>query len=387
MDEGEKKGALILAAVLLGSMSAGMARPAIALLVRYSLGAAMLATASLISGFMAGRASMSVVAGVLGDIDPGRRRLLASIPLYAAAVVLFLLPYSKTPLAYIIGMTIWGVMAGLAWPTAQTLIADASSRSGTMLSLYFATGTAGIALGNWLFGYLPLSLPGAVRIGGLLLAAAGVLLSTASEGLSPAVKRGKTSLGELRGVVDSRIAWILFSAFTAGFLVGLLREYFYVVVYEDYGLTKQQLGSLLSLGSIAALGGGLLVGPLSDRIGVQRALLMVLATGLTASLLLTLDSSLYITAAGFLLAMVTGRSSLPLTRNASILGVGRGGSTVVGLSNTLSNLGNMTSPLLAGALYTLNTSIAGIPGKNLAYLIAFALILTSILWYLLISRK
>ncbi|MEB3755925.1 MAG: MFS transporter [Desulfurococcales archaeon] len=378
----------ILVAVLLASISAGLIRPSLALLLKVNLQATVIAVSSLTSGFMAGRATMSLVAGFIGDVSPEKRRLLTIIPLLTASAVIYTATYSASSIALILAMTLWGALAGLTWPTAQTLIVDATrGKPGTFLSLYFATGTLGVAVGGYLFGILPLSFYSMARIGTFLLALSGIILWTSSIGIAPSAGK-RMKLRETTRILDRRVGWILYSAFTAGFLTGLLREYFYVYVYEEFHIDKSGLGSLLAIGSIAALIGGLTVGPLSDRIGVPKTLVLTLILATIGGTLLSLDGLFIITALGFIFALTAGRSTLPLTRNAALLGVGRGGSTMVGLSNTLSNLGNMVSPLIAGTIYTYNISILGVkPGATTFFVATIMVILDVILYIILFGER
>ncbi|MCE4606323.1 MAG: MFS transporter [Desulfurococcales archaeon] len=377
----------ILVAALLASISAGLIRPSLALLLKVNLQATVIAVSSLTSGYMAGRGAMSLVAGFIGDVSPEKRKLLTIIPLTIASAVIYTATYSANPISLILAMTLWGSLAGLAWPTAQTLIVDATrGKPGTLLSLYFATGTLGVAIGGYLFGILPLTYYAIARIGTILLASSGVILWASSMGITPTTRK-RLKLKETTRIIDRKVGWILYSAFTAGFLTGLLREYFYVYVYEEFHIGKTGLGSLLAIGSLVALIGGLIVGPLSDRIGVPKTLFLTLLLATTGAALLSLDKIFVVTALGFILALTAGRSTLPLTRNAALLGVGKGGSTMVGFSNMLSNLGNMISPLIAGILYTYNTHISSLGKGTTPYIIATAMILLDIASYNLIRRQ
>ncbi|MCE4614208.1 MAG: MFS transporter [Desulfurococcales archaeon] len=377
----------ILTAVLLASTAAGLIRPSLALLLKVNLKATVIAVSSLTSGYMAGRAIMSIVAGFIGDISPEKRKLLTIIPIVTAAFIICASTYTASPTALILAMTVWGALAGLTWPTAQTLIVDATKgKPGTLLSLYFATGTLGVAIGVYSFGILPLSYFEIARMGTILLALSGVILWASSIGITPSADK-RLRLKEATRILDRRVGWILYSAFTAGFLTGLLREYFYVYVYEEFHMDKSGLGSLLAIGSIAALIGGLTVGPLSDRIGVPRTLALTLVIAVLGGTLLSLDGIFLMTALGFVFAQTAGRSTLPLTRNAALLGVGRGGSTMVGFSNTLSNLGNMVSPLIAGTIYTYHKSLIGVKPGATTFLLATIMLILDLMLYAIIFKS
>jgi len=79
-------------------------------------------------------------------------------------------------------------------------------------------------------------------------------------------------------------------------------------------------------------------------------------------------------AAGIALAQAASRSSLPLTRNAALYP--GAAATLVGASNTLSNLGQMVSPVVAGVLYEglRGRSLGPLPGEASPFLSASLLL-------------
>ena len=371
---------LILVAVVIASMSAGIARPAIAFLVRYGLGATVLATASLTSGFMAGRAVSSSVAGFIGDIAPSRRGLIAGLAVIGVGFSISIIPMLGSFGLILVLMALWGAFSGLAWPTAQVMVSElGGDRSGTVLSIYFALGSLGISLGNFIFGQLNLPMAELARIAGVFLVIAGTILLSALSGVH--VRRKPKNAKEIMvKILNPIVLWILGSAFIIGLLSGVLKEYFYIYSYESFGLEKSDLGNLLALGGVASVFFGLFAGWASDKLGIPVVLLLVLGLAATGSLVLGAESAgilgLY---TGYILASSGVRASMPLTRNASIVR-GTGGSTVVGFSNTLSNLGTMTGPLVAGFLYER-------VGGGSPYLMAGLLILGVMIIYAFIAHS
>lgn len=352
--------AALYTGLILASVAVGIARPSIAFYLRYNLGASMLAAAGLTSGFMTGRSLASLLAGLIGEYIPGYRWLIVLAGLLASGSILaVLIPGSSDPGSVVALMVVWGLVSGLIWPSLQVVTSElAGPRSGLAMSIYFAAGTLGISLGNWLFGVLDRPVVELIRAGGLALASSGMLLAFSSYGVG--YRRGY-GLGRAIGrVLDPVILWVILSAFTLGFLGGILKEYFYLYTHEVYGISRRALGGLLLLGGVSAVVAGLAAGFLSDRFGIARVLsAIVLAAGASA-IVLGLSPGTTILALAYVGAVVGARASMPLTRNAAIAG-GVGGSMVVGVSNMVSGLGMVTGPLLAGYLYELSRGYSGLP--------------------------
>ncbi len=372
---------LLYTGVFTASVAAGVARPSIAFYVRYGLGSSMIAAASLTSGFMFGRAAASFASGLLGELLPRYRWLIVALGLSSAASILYYgIPGSDEASEVILLMGFWGIISGLVWPSMQVAASELGGlRSGTVLSIYFALGSVGSSIGNWLFGalsYPPISL---VRLSGLLIVVAGILLSLSTRGLR--AERSSSIRKAVFRVLDPAILWVILAAFSLGFLSGMLREYFYLYVHEVYGLTRRGLGDLLLTAGLASVLAGIAAGVLSDRHGVHRVLIIVVLVAASSSIALGLP---YIGLWGIALAYIAAssgvRASLPLTRNAAITG-GTGGSFMVGASNTSSSLGMMTGPIIAGLLYGSSAEHAGAP-----FIVAGILLLATAAAYILARR-
>lgn len=175
----------------------------------------------------------------------------------------------------------------------------------------------------------------------------------------PGGPRPRLSLGRL----DSLSAWVLFSAFAAGF-GGVIKEFLYVYLVRLTGFSREELGSLLALAGIPALGASLAVGPAADRLGTGVVLASILAAGAAGYTLLSLRLGAGYVLAGLTLAQASVRSRLPLTRSAAAFKGVR--AVAVGASNALSNLG-----MMAGIL----------PGEGSPFLAPAALLLVALAVY------
>ncbi|MCE4620351.1 MAG: MFS transporter, partial [Desulfurococcales archaeon] len=257
--------------------------------------------------------------------------------------------------------SIWGVLGGITWPTLQVAVAEMGrGRSGLALSIYYATASLGISLGNWLFGHLEIPYVEMLELAGaiLLLSSPVIALSVEPLGGPSGRKRLKRALTRVR---DPIVLWVIVSAFAIGVLNGVLREYFYIYSHEVFGLTKASLGDVLTVAGVFSVFMSLTVGPLSDKYGIPRLLLVVLAiTGIGGLLVGDPLGSILILSTGYVLASGGARSSLPLTRNAGLAGR-TGGAMVVGASNMASSLGMLSGPPIAGFVYQHSPGYAGVP--------------------------
>ncbi|MCE4624244.1 MAG: MFS transporter [Desulfurococcales archaeon] len=362
---------LILAGVLIAGVGAGVARPALTYYLRYDIGSTVLAAASLTSSFMLGRTLGSIISGVTGARAPGRRHLLASLPLAGAALVIYSFPQLRAP-PLILGFTgVWGLMAGVAWPTVQVGVSDVQPRrSTTLLSIYFAVGTLGISVGNELFGVLETSYSSMLKLGSLLILSSTPLFALSLYKLPRSGEQGRarTSRGWGDGVI--LYTWILAAAFALGFLSGVLRDYFYIYAHETLGLSRGALGHTLAAAGVLGVAVSIPMGVLADKYTTWRVLPPLLALALLGSLLLLTPRA---SIPGYILAALSVRASLPQTRNAALAPGGRG-SLLVGASNSMSSIGMTLSPIIAGIIHDKTSLPPQLPYLTAALLIAATLL-------------
>ncbi len=371
-------------AVLAAGMAAGASRLALAKLLRDDLGASVLVVSSLTSWFMLARALSSAIGGLSALSSPRAWRLLLSLPLAGIAVIVYTIPGLGDPLPILALNALWGLLSGLVWPQAQAAAGAAlPSRPGAAVSVYFATGTLGMSLGQYLYGATEASNASVVRASSLLFLASASLMALVSGMVPRPAPRGLKGLEAARiRSVDRVSAWIILAAFSTGYTAGILREFLYVYLGEVYGLSREALGSVLALSGLAALAASLAVGPLADRLGTTRVLSMVLSVGALGGLALGLSHAVWQAFLGLVLAQAAARSSMPLTRNIAAFNHPQA-LAFVGFSNTFSSIGQMTGPLAAGVLYDKlgGETILLVPGAGLPFLTAGALMVATVLLY------
>lgn len=382
--------ALLYSGVLAAGVADGLSRVALAKYVRDDLGASVLVVSSLTTWYMAARAGASLASGVAAYASRRVWLALVGLPLPLIGLAAWLSSVTTNIPLIIVLNAAWGFLAGLVWPQAQA-IASLSARgwSGASMSIYFTLGGLGIASGQYLYGVMPGGNPEALRASGLAYALSGILVALAAAGFPYEARVSRGSRPSLRGVrLDSLSAWVLLSAFAAGFGGGVLREFLYVYLGEAYGLSRSGLGSFLAAAGFLALAASLAAGPAADRLGTGAVLAAVLAAGALGYTLLSLKVSVAAALAGLALAQASVRSSMPLTRNAAAFH-GDAAVTLVGASNTLSSLGMMTGPIVGAKLYESlkDERLAGIlPGEGSPFL-ASALMLTLTLALYALTRS
>ncbi len=389
MDKWARPLALIIAGVGFAGFAAGLARLALARLLRYDLGASIVIVSSLTTWLMAARAASSLASGVLADISPRARLGFMWLPLLGLALLVYFMS-SLSSVIYIVALNAaWGLLSGMTWPVTQSVTAllAGPQRSGSAMSLYFGVAFLGMTAGQFVYGPLPLDNRGCLRLAAAAFAAAAVFIALAAmeaarvDALPPA--RPRRGVRGLHRLVTPTAAWILFAAFTIGYASGMMKEFLYIYLGETYSLTREALAGLLAAAGLISFLAGLAVGPLADRLGAAPVLAAVLAAGATGETVLGLAPTAAYALLGMVLINLATRSSLPLTRNARFLGTGYA-STLVGLSNTLNNIGQMAGPIAAGLLYehTKDTPLHGAP-----FLTAAALLAATLLAYPAIRRR
>ncbi len=381
---------LLLVAVFLAGLAAGVSRLALAKYLRDDLGASVFIVSSLTTWFMAARAVSSLVSG-LGATASGRLwRLFLATPLLVVAVIVYIIPGAGGPPAILALNALWGFMSGLVWPQAQALASYSWKRSGTAIALYFTVGSLGISAGQFLYGVVPWSNADTVRASSLFFASSGALLAFLAWRGEPPVRPRRLTGSSLRDVLrmGGLAAWILLAAYAAGYSSGILKEFLYIYLGEVYGLSREALAAFLSGAGVVSLVVSFSVGPMSDRWGVGPVLLAVLAMGVAGHGMLGMGGPVGLALAGLVLAQASSRSSMPLTRNAAAF-QSEYAVALVGASNTLSSAGQMTGPLIAGKLYDAfaGARVLGLPGESTPFLSAALPMLAVAVAYPLVASR
>ncbi|MEB3774368.1 MAG: MFS transporter [Desulfurococcales archaeon] len=379
--------AVLLVAVFIAGMGSGLSRLALAKMLRDDLGASMLVVSSLTTWFMAARALSSTVSGLGASISHRVWKALLLLPLPLVSLIVYLLGSMRDPATILALNAAWGFVNGLLWPQAQAAAGTLlKGRGGLGIALYFAIGSLGISMGHYLYGILGLSNPETIRASSTLFLAASpamALVAFKAEKPGATYRRGQSLAG-----ISSASLWIIIAAYASGYSSGVLREFLYVYLGEVYGLAREELGSVLALAGIVSLILGLLVGPAADRWGTHRVLAAVLLMGSIGNAFIGMAPGVTLALVGISLAQASSRSSMPLTRNIGAFD-GPQALALLGISNTVSSIGQMSGPVIAGTLYDrLGGSIVlGLPGEAYPFLVALLLLLLALALYPLMVRR
>jgi len=370
-----------LVVVLFSGMAFSLIRPALAFKLRMDLGSTALEVTSLTTGFMLARAISSPIGGLIGDKYPRLRNLIASTLLFPTSIVSLLLYMSQDSRTIISLNFLHGMFSGIFWPTVQVIVGLTSPREkrGTFLGLYFTVAGVGSSIGYSLYGALPLSNQEFILLSSILyfISALFSILFLSNRNRENNPSRTLNEIPE-NEVINPHL--ILISAFLLGGLMGLSGEYLYIFLREVHNLSKAELGYLLTASSIVGVVSGISSGFLSDLLGIRRSLFL-LAVMASVSLFLISTPYRVIVIPSVLAMFFSAWGSMPLTRNVSAFK--RASGTLVGLSNTSSNLGSAIFPLTAGHFYDYFGSeevILGLRGATISFLIlSILLLLLSIL--------
>ncbi|MDA1099058.1 MAG: MFS transporter [Proteobacteria bacterium] len=257
-----------------------------------------------------------------------------------------------------------GAMAGNI-AVAQAYMADiskADDRAGAMGRLGAAFGlgfVVGPALGGLLIGVQPgaadFSLPCLVAAG---ISAAAVLLGLFLLSEPPQHKKrrpGSVNFRQLRTAVGNNgIPAIIGLNFLVGFAFTALMVLFPLWCQARLGWSARQVSfGYVYIGILVAFLQGVLVGPLTRKIGGPRVLLLG-ASALSTGLFLVPWVNGIMTFAGDTLLLCMGTSFCHPTLTAMISQRTEAAhqGTVMGAANGLVTIGRITSPPLAGLLFT-----------------------------------
>ena len=133
------------------------------------------------------------------------------------------------------------------------------------MSVYFAIGSLGTLLGQFLYGRLGLGDADVLRFSVLLFVVSGAGFAYVGA-RAPLERIGVKHRGRgIRGFSEVLGAgpmafWIILAAFAAGYASGILREFLYIYLHSAYGYTKRMISDVLSSAGLLALGVVLAVG-------------------------------------------------------------------------------------------------------------------------------
>lgn len=386
----EIRTSLILA--FFSGMAFSIVRLALTFKLRTDIGARAIEVTSLTTGFMVARAVFSPIGGTIGDKLPRSRYLISSTLLFPSFVITLLFRFSINPIKIIFLNFLHGVFSGIFWPTIQVIVGYSSPRDkrGVLLGTYFTLAGIGSSIGYSLYGKLSLSNDEFLLLGSLfyLMSAIVSLKFLRSWKKTNSKYEWSKDENEARRRVGEELPekFVLLSAFLLGGVMGLSGEYLYLFLREVHELSKEELGYLLTSSSIVGIMSGISSGYVLDRLGVRKSLLFIISLSSMSLLVISLRIGRILLTLSVLGMSFSSWGSMPITRNVSSFRRSKG--TLVGLSNSLSNLGSASFPLLAGHLYdTLGGRAFGpVLGESIPFLVASFFSISLLLLYVLIER-
>lgn len=372
--------------VLIASVAFYLIKPALAIKLRTELQATAFEVTALTSGFMVARALAAPLTGAKGDRIPALRGKIARLSLFP--VVLLSVGYAYVPKAFLAVLlsVVHGFFSGMFWPTLQVIVGFSvpSGRRGFYLGSYFALAGLGSSIGYALYGFLPLSSTHLILTGALLYATSAlftfIMFSSSYTQKTWFLNKERGDEHSLSGFSGITI-WVLAISFGVGGVLGLMNEYLYIFLYEVHNLTKSELGYTLTVATLLSVSSGVFSGFLSDKFGIRNVLVPILLLSSAGLLTLGLSTNKLSIIFSLTVLLLAVKATLPLTRNISIAGTATMAGTVVGFSNTLSNVGSATFPLSAGYIYDIlgGETFLGIDGRALPLVLSsFAMFLLAV---------
>ncbi len=328
----------------------------------------------------------SPIWGVVSDRVGRKPVLLVGILGYGISMFLFGLA-TELWMLYVF-RALGALLSAATLPTTNAYIGDSTAeedRSGAMGALGAATGLGmmlGPALGGWL-GATSLSTPFFITAAFCLLTLVVIALflpeSLPAEARAALAKEG-------RSVVRPRDLWQalrgpmgapLFLTALVSFALSNFQGIFGLYAAQEFGFGTQEVGWIMTaVAVVAALGQGLLTGPLTRRFGDAPVMwVCFLLSAMSFGLILMADDfwTFLLTISFFILPNALLRVTVvSLTSQRSEMGQG----AVMGLSNSFTSLGRIVGPIWAGYAYDVNTTYPFWSGA-LAMLAGF---LASLIW-------
>lgn len=294
--------------------------------------------------------------GILSD-RVGRKPIL-TIGIFGYALTLFLFGLADTLWMLVLARTLSGVLSSATMPTAMAYVGDNSSeadRSRSMGQLGAAMGL-GVILGPLIGGLLArgsLALP--FFAGSALAFTAFLLVITIlpeSRSAQPVERRERLTRAALLGLARGPAGALLLAVFLMSFGLSNFQGISGLYVVDKFQATPSQTGVIwMVMGAVMAAAQGLLIGPLTRRLGEPRLIFGGLTGGALGFVLIALAwnfASVLAAIAFFSLALAVMGPAL--NAHLSRLAGGRQGA-LMGINSAATSLGRVIGPLWAGPLY------------------------------------
>lgn len=362
MSRGKRNILVLILLAFFGAVGISLFRPTLPIFTR-RMGATGFEVGALTSGFMLARAIAAYLCGKFSD-RIGRRKLFLPLGflLYIASCAgLF---FARCYLDVLVISVFQGAISGMMWPMAQVVTIESTIQSfkTRALSFYFASGNAGMSVGNALLGFAIIFImfkfnadeDMAFRYVFLLSGAVffiGLVCSLFIAETSGRKSGGDHEKGPGRGGMHAAFFTLLTIGFFIGAVPGLNQSVVVLYLNERFLVRTQHIAFILMAMRITALLGMLISSYFSDIKGNMRVLAAVcVATGISA-IVIPFLGSLSPLVIFIVLAGTGARSFTPISRSSVSELAGDRLGQHIGLMNTVSNLGAVAGPLAGGFLY------------------------------------
>jgi len=338
---------ICIALALLGTLAFRIQHPAISFYAREILHASALDIGLLTASFMIARAISSIVAGWVYRYR-SIAKLLPATCFVANAVVALVYMYVRDVASMILLRAVQGILNGLAWVTIQVVLGEAAPRNlrATLYSIYFAVGSMGIALANYVYSCLsavsvdPTKL--SLAISSLTFVAAA-LLALLMPYVEPRKKEGISS----RGSLGLALSIMLFS-FSISLAISFpVSEVVYIYVKEVFSMSKSSVTAMLATAMLVATIIGLILSMVADRLS-EKLSLMIVAVLMVSGVVAALIDVVYAMAIALTLLLSISRASISISRRIAVSRLGPRG---VGYVNAANNIGSVVGSITIGMLY------------------------------------
>ncbi len=362
---GSKRNILVLSLLAFsGAVGISLFRPTLPIFTR-RMGATGFEVGALTSGFMLSRAVCAYLCGRFSD-RIGKRKLFLPLGFVLYICSCAGLFFARSYLDVLMLSIFQGAISGMMWPMAQVVAIESATQSfkTRTLSFYFASGNAGMSIGNALLGGAIIFImfrfntdeTTAFRYIFLLSAAVFFVGFLSSLFITESGRRRSAEKCEgpaKRHAVSSTFYALLLIGFFIGSVPGLTRSIMVLYLNERFLITPQNIAFILMAINLTALFSMLIFSYYSDKKGTLQAIVVVcMFTGISALIIPLLNNALFLIV--FLVFVGTGaRSFTPISRSSVSELAGESLGQHIGLINTVSNLGAVVGPLAGGFFYDL----------------------------------
>ncbi len=329
----------ILALPLIGGVAARLLRVIIAFML-HDQGVSVFDITLLSASFMLARAFFSPVIGRMADRGTERITIII-VGFVGMSIDAYL--YTIIPYPWMFALRIMdGMYGAMVWPTMQAMVHFASPAKikAKMMSFYFMMGTIGMAIGYLIYSALMGNLMYSVMVV-IITYSLGIILTMPLKNVKEKKRINRGESGNLH-----RSFYPL--TFLFGMYASLGNEVLLFYLNLVMGISKVDATLILSVASILALGGSILLGHVSDSKGFSASLIILIVL-VPASAMLIAINHIYSVLVGVIIFFVVGRGFMPISRSYTAA-QGKKIGSALGLVNLSSNLGSVIAPIIGGAI-------------------------------------